>query len=232
MTGILYGIGVGTGDSDLITLKGYKILQSVDSIAYIKTPTSPSMSHTIASPHIPQGIQNIVLTMPMRTDTTHATAIYDTGADTILHAVQNNKRVAFLCEGDPMFYGSFMYIYERLHTHIPIEIVAGISSVCAGCSVAQIPFASRQDICSIIPATAPYDKILATLENADSIAILKIGRHLEKIKRALDTYHMLKTATCVLYATMDTQRIVPLQDLDTAPYFAIAFAHKKRKLYA
>ncbi len=232
MTSQLIGIGVGTGDADLITVKAYKLLQSASAdntvLAYIQPldnasmARGSSMARRIVTPHIADvHISEIILPMPMQTNTASASAVYDKGAEQILHAVQSGKTVLFLCEGDPLFYGSFMYIYDRLHRHITIHIIPGINSVASACSVAQIPFASRNDICTIIPATVDATVLTQHLQSANSIAIMKIGQHLPKVKTALRGANRLKNAICVQYATLPNQCIIPVSQVTKAPYFSI-----------
>ena len=234
--GQLIGIGVGTGDADLITLKAYKLLQSasVDCtvLAYMQPAGKPSMARRSVAPHVPVGgdMGEIVLTMPMQTDTATAAAVYNRGAEQILAVIGTGKTVLFLCEGDPMFYGSFMYIYDRLHRQVPTQIVAGITAVSAACSVAHIAFASRDDVCTIVPATLDMGVLAQHLQSADSIAIVKIGRHLHKVKTALKTTNRLDKAVCVAYATLPHQCILPLMEVRQAPYFSIIIS-TRHQLY-
>ena len=229
MTAQLIGMGVGPGDKDLISLTAYKILQNATVIAYIAPPEKPSLARSIVAEHLPSTLVcEIVLTVPMRTDTTTATAVYDKGATQILQAIQSGQSVIFLCEGDPMFYGSFIYIYKRLYKTVTTQIIPGINAISAGCSVAQIAFSSRSDICCILPATLPEKTLIQYIQTANSIAIIKIGRHLNKVKSALIATHTLDKAICVIEATMGSQQITPVQNINEVPYFSIIFITQNR----
>ena len=227
----LIGLSVGTGDSELITLKGYNALQTADVIAYIHTPNKPSMAREIIRPHIPKNTNELPIEMQMQTDTTGATNTYDNACEQIKPYLDNDKTVVFLCEGDALFYGSFMYIYDRLQDYTDTEIIPGITSVSASCSVAKLPLVSRNDILTILPATTDKDTLYNAINNADSIAIMKVSKHLEKVKSVINDLGLMDCSICVINATTTEQQITPLSKLTTAPYFCIILIRKNQKLY-
>ena len=221
----IIGISLGTGDPDLLTLKAYKALQSVDVIAYISSNGS-SFARTIADCHIKPSTIEVDINMPMETSTNTATIVYDTASQKIIEHINSGKSVGILCEGDALFYGSFMYLYDRLKNICPVEIIPGVTSLSAGASVAQLPLTSRNDVLTIIPAPNSEDIIRHHVQNSDSVAFMKIGRHFDKIKSILKQENLLENAVCVTKATCHDQEIHSMSDIDTAPYFSIIIVRK------
>jgi len=134
-----------------------------------------------------------------------------------------------LCEGDPFFYGSFLYLYARLVERCPVRVVPGVSSLMACADACGAPLAARNDTLTVIPAPLPEDALAARLAAGDAAAIIKVGRHLGKLRRVLDSLGMLDRARYVERATLDAQRILPLAEVsgDAAPYFSMVLVHSR-----
>ena len=226
----IIGISVGTGDPDLITLKAYKALQSVDVIVYVSNK-GHSFARSIVSPHMKTDVIEIDIDMPMKTDTSHATAAYDIGATKISDCIAQGKSVGILCEGDALFYGSFMYLYARLKNVCDISIIPGITSISAGASATATALTSRNDILTVVPATNDITIISKHLDTADTIIFMKIGRHFDKVKTAIDTAGLLSNSTCIIKASCEDEEIHPLSDIAAAPYFSIIIVRKNNILY-
>jgi precorrin-2/cobalt-factor-2 C20-methyltransferase len=150
-------------------------------------------------------------------------AIYDGAATTLAAELDSGHDVALLCQGDPLFYGSFINVFTRLAGRYRIEIVPGVSSVTACAAAAAIPLVSRDDTLSVIPATLDEDQIAARLAGSDSVAIVKLGRHVAKMRRVLERLGLLDAAVYVEHATLPTQHIAPFARVapEMAPYFSM-----------
>ena len=223
MTATVYGLGVGPGDPELLTLKALRILRAAPVIAYPAPETGDSFARTIVASHLPGGQQEIAIRMPLGDGQFPKAEIYSGAADAIVAQVAGGRDVAVLCEGDPFFYGSFLYLYERLVDRCPVQVVPGVSSLMACASVAGLPLARRTETLTVVPAPLPDDVLRTRLAGAEALAIIKVGRHLGRIRRLLTDCARLDGACLVERATLATQRIAALRDLgdDVAPYFSM-----------
>ena len=223
MSGTVYGLGVGPGDPELLTLKALRILRAAPVIAYPAPETGDSFARQIVAPHLPGGQQEIAIRMPLGDGQFPKAEIYEVAADKLLAQVAAGRDVAVLCEGDPFFYGSFLYLYERLVDRCPVQVVPGVSSLMACASVAGLPLARRNETLTVVPAPLPDDALRTRLAGAEALAIIKVGRHLGRIRRLLTDCARLDGACLVERATLATQRIAALRDLgdDVAPYFSM-----------
>jgi precorrin-2/cobalt-factor-2 C20-methyltransferase len=219
----IWGLGIGPGDPDLITLKALKILQKVDVIAYPTLNGGESLVRSIAEPHFITNQEEIKISIPMLIDRYPAQDIYDAAALKISLAVEAGKSVAILCEGDPFFYGSFMYLFVRLAEEHLVEVVPGVTSLAACSSALALPLAARNDVISVIPGPLDEEALEEQLRTTNVAAIIKVGRHLGKIKRILRKIGVIDNAHYIERATMGDQKIKRLSELedDNAPYFSM-----------
>ena len=223
MTGRLYGLGVGPGDPELITLKALRILQTVPVIAYPAPDDGDSLVRAIAAPHMPSGRVEIVIRTPMLPGRFPANEVYDHYAAEIGTHLTAGQDVAVLCEGDPFFYGSFMYLFERLAPRFPTEVVPGVSSLTAGAAAAGLPLASRNGTLTVVPAPLDEDELAERLAAAESAVVIKVGRHLDKVRRVLRGLNREASAVYIERATMAGGRVLPLAAVGNgpAPYFSL-----------
>ena len=228
MTGKLYGLGLGPGDPELITVKAHRILTSVPVLAWPAADTGPSFARSIVEQWISKDQIEIPMVMPMRVERNPAQEVYNTGARQIAHHLQAGRDVAVLCEGDPFFYGSFMYIFERLAGEFEIEIVPGVSSIMAGAAALQRPLSARNDVLTVIPGPIETDRMRAQIVAADAVAIMKVGRHFERIYSLISDMGLIDHAGYLERVSLPEQRILPLRNVrnDSAPYFAIILIYK------
>jgi len=228
MSGTLYGIGLGPGDPELMTLKAHRLISSAGVIAYPAPDTGASFARSIAADVIPAGVREIPIVVPMRVDRFPAKEIYDTAAGEIAEVLDSGADVVTLCEGDPFFYGSFMYLFERLSDRFPIEVVPGVTSLTACAAQLQRPLTSRNDVLTVIPGPLPDDDIRTRIESAQAVAIMKVGRHLKRLKALLAAMGLLEKAGYVERASLADQKVHRLVDLeaDTAPYFSMILIYK------
>ncbi len=223
MSGTLFGIGVGPGDPDLITLKALKILERTPVVAYPAPEHGESLARAIAAPHIPAGLKEIVIRTPMVPGRFPAHDVYDYYAALIETCLNAGQDVALLCEGDPFLYGSFMYVFSRLSKSYSVEVVPGVSSLLACAAAVGRPLVSRNQVLTVIPGPLDEEELESRIKGAPAVAIMKVGRHLEKICRILDRLNLLDSAYYVERATMADQRVMPLRQVnsDKAPYFSM-----------
>lgn len=226
MTGTLYGIGVGPGDSELLTLKAVRLIQSCPVLAWPAPLEGDGLARTIAAPHVPAGKTEIAIRLSFRPERDNADAAYDNAAATIAAHLEAGQDVAVLCEGDPLFFGSFIYLMTRLSGRFAVEVVPGIASPMAAAAAARHPLSTLEDCIAIIPATRDEAEIERLLALADSAVIMKIGRHLPKVRRVLDRLNLTERAVLVERATQARQRLLPVAELAEAPYFSLILVHK------
>lgn len=229
MTGTAYGLGVGPGDPELITLKALRLLQRCPVVAYPAPETGDSLARRIAAPHLDGHHREIAIRVPMEVARYPAQAVYDRAAAEIAAHLAAGRDVAILCQGDPFFYGSFMYLFGRLAEHHPVAVVPGVSSLTACAAVLQTPLTARDDILTVLPAPLPEAVLQARLETTDAAAIIKLGRHLPKVRAVLQRLGLAEQARYVERATLPEQAIRPLAAVadDEAPYFAMILVHRR-----
>ncbi len=227
MTGTLYGLGVGPGDPELITLKAHRLLQACPIVAYPAPDTGPSFARQIVSGYLRRDQIEYPIVVPMRVERFPAQKVYDTASVELEKHLVAGHDVAVLCEGDPFFYGSFMYLYERLAGRFPCEIVPGVSSMMAGAAALKRPLAARNDVLSVIPGPLPDEAIAPRLVQADAMAIIKIGRHFGRIKRLLADHDLISCAGYLERISLDQERILPLGEAEgKAPYFSMILVYR------
>ncbi len=227
-SGTLYGIGVGPGDPDLITLKAHKILQTAPVLAYPAPEVGDSLARQIAAPHLPEGRREIIIRMPLDPKRFPDRGAYDRGAAEIAAVLRGGEDVAVLCEGDPFFYGSFMYLFNRLTDEFPVQVVPGISSLMACAGASLTPLAARNEVLSILPAPMAKDELRERLLRTDAAAIIKLGRHAPKVFDVLRDLNLLDRAHYVAHASMPDQQVMALSEInpEEVPYFAMILVRK------
>lgn len=227
--GRLFGLGLGPGDPELVTLKALRLLRGAAVIAYPAPEGGNSFARSIVAECIAPAQREIAITFPMRPGPP-AAGIYDNAAATIAAELDRGDDVAFLCQGDPFFYGSFAPIFARLAPRYRIEIVPGVSSLVACAAAAAAPLVQRDETVTVIPATLPEAEIARRLAECDSAAIIKLGRHAEKLRRVLDRLGMLGEAIYVERASQARERVAHFAEIapDSVPYFAMALVRRGR----
>ena len=227
MTGKLYGVGLGPGAPDLLTLRAARLIAEAGVVAYPALVGGDSFARSIAAEHIAADAQEIVMEVPMTTAREPAQAAYDTGAAQIAEHLQAGRDVVCLCEGDPFFYGSFMYLFARLSDRFEVEIVPGVTSVTACSAVAQRPLVARNERLTVLPGPMDEAELTARIRDAESVAIMKVGRHLPKLRGVLDALGLVDHAVYVERASLPNQVVLPLADApETAPYFSMILITK------
>lgn len=234
MTGRLYGLGIGPGDPELITLKALRVLRAAAVVAYPAPETGDSLARRIAAPHLDGRQEEIAIRMPIHDAAFPKDDIYDGAAENLGRQLEAGRDVAVLCEGDPFFYGSFMYLFGRMAERYPVEVVPGVSSLTACAAALGAPLAARNDVLTVVPAPLDEAALRARLEGAEAAAIIKVGRHLPKVRRVLRALGVLEGARYIEHATMASQRVLPLASLpdDAAPYFSMILLHRRGEAWS
>lgn len=226
-TGVLYGVGVGPGDPDLVTLRAARLIQGAGVIAYPALAGAASFARSIVAEIIQSGVEEIVVDVPMSVDRAPAQAAYDLGAARISDVLETGRDVVCLCEGDPFFYGSFMYLHARLKGRFEVEVVPGVSSIMAGAARAGRPLAARNERVTVLPGPLDENELRMRIENAESVVVMKLGRHMAKVRGVIDALGLADQAIYVERATLGDEVICPLVDAPAvAPYFSMILLSK------
>lgn len=221
---------MGPGDPELLTIKAARRLESATVVAFFARHDRPGHARTIARPYLAPQVRDLRFTYPYTTELNPGDPLYmqamaqayDTAARMIAAEIQAGQNVALLCEGDPFFYGSAMYVYDRLRAHHPIEIIPGLPGMIGGWAQAGCPIVHGDDVLTVLPGTLPEDELITRLRTTDAAVIMKIGRNLPKLRSALTKAGLDQRAVYVERATMEQARILPLDQAPApAPYFSL-----------
>jgi precorrin-2/cobalt-factor-2 C20-methyltransferase len=229
--GTVFGVGVGPGDPDLMTVKAVRVLSQARVVAFFAKRGKAGNAHATAERHLHPEAERLPLHYPFTVELSPhdpeyiaaLRAFYDESAQAIATRLAAGLDVAILCEGDPMFYGSYMYLHDRLAERERCVVVPGITSF-SGCAAgAGMPLVSTDRSFAIIPGTLPEAALEAKLRASDAAAIIKLGRHFGKVRRVLERLQRLQHARYFEYGTTAHERSLPLADKldDRAPYFAL-----------
>jgi precorrin-2/cobalt-factor-2 C20-methyltransferase len=225
--GRLIGVGVGPGDPGLLTLKAAATISATRIIAYLSAEGSASLARTIVEAHLRPDHEERLLQAPMRAEPDIVAGFYDEAAGTIVRDLEAGRDVALLCLGDPLLYGSFVYILDRLRGRFPFEVVPGIMSFGAAASRLGRVLARRRDSFAILSSLLPEDRLEPLIAQSDAVAILKVGKRLPRLKAILAGLGRLEAAVLVTWVGWPNERIVPVADWpddEEAPYFALILA--------
>ncbi|MGH6813163.1 MAG: precorrin-2 C(20)-methyltransferase [Methylocella sp.] len=228
--GRLFGVGLGPGDPDLVTIKATKIIAAVPVAAYFAKKASRGQARAILDRWVTDTCLQLPLLYPLTTEThfcdpayvEELRAFYTTAEGAITRHLLAGRDVALVCEGDPLFYGSFMHLYVRMKDRFSVEIVPGVTGMSGCWSAAKAPMAWGDDVLSVLPGTLGRAALVRHLGAADAVVIIKIGANLAKIRAAIAEAGRLSTAIYVEHGTSETETIVPLavKTGDQAPYFS------------
>ena len=234
--GTLIGIGTGPGAPDLMTLRGLNALRAAPVLAYPAPERGESLTRTIVVPHLAGGEAKIeiAIRMPMVAARFPAQEVYDRAATEIGEHLEAGRDVAYLCEGDPFFYGSFSFLFQRMVDRYPVRVVPGVSSLTACAAVLGAPLATRDDVLAVLPATLDAPELSARLRQVEAAAIIKVGRHLAKVRAVIAALGLEEGARYVEHATMESERCLPLAEVGDrrAPYFSMVLVHRRRFAWA
>ena len=231
MTGRLYGIGLGPGDPELLTLKALRLIQASPVVSYFAKAGRRGNARTIVDQFMTGSAEEIPLYYPMTTEHAFDSPVYvsvlaefyENAVASLAAHLDAGRDVALLAEGDPLFYGSFMHLYIRMRAHYPVTLVPGVTGMTGCWSVAGEPMTWGDDTMSVLPGTLPHAGLVEKLRATDAAVIMKLGRNFAKVRAAVDEAGLLARAIYVERGTMADELVMPLAEkLDgKAPYFSL-----------
>jgi precorrin-2/cobalt-factor-2 C20-methyltransferase len=232
--GRLYGVGIGPGDPDLLTVKATRVIAASPVVAFFAKAGRRGNARAIVDGWLKDSHVELPLYYPMTVeshfdDPPYRDALarfYKESTIAVAAHLEAGRDVALLSEGDPLLYGSFMHLYVRLRERFAVTIVPGVSSICGAWGAAGAPMAWGDDALVVLPATLPFDELTRRLAAADAAVIMKLGRNFLRAKEALAAAGMAERAIYVERATMAGEVVTPLADKrdDSAPYFSLILA--------
>ena len=231
----IYGVGLGPGDPELMSVKAARLIAKAGVIAHFRKSGRPGNARTLVDGMLAPGVIEEVLEYPVTTeialeDPSYNDALrsfYDDCVRRLLSHVDEGRDVAVLCEGDPFFYGSFMHLHSRITGRAPVVVIPGISGM-SGCWTASgVPITFGDDVLTVIPATLDEASLCDRLKSIDALVVMKLGRNLPKVRRALQATGLADRAIYVERGTMADEKVLPLTDKidDEAPYFSMILVH-------
>lgn len=217
--GTLWGLGVGPGDPELITVKAFRLLQECPVIAYPKKMRgSKSYAHRIVDVYInPDEKEMLGLVFPMTKDPEILARDWVKAADAMYAQLSQGKDVAFVTEGDPMLFSTFIHvmrIFEEKYPDVPTKTVAGISSFNGSANRLNLPLADGDDRVAMIPAYDDYDAMREAIETHDAIVFIKVAKVLDLMLNVLDDLGLRDKAHVVTKVTSDEEIIWDINELD------------------
>jgi precorrin-2/cobalt-factor-2 C20-methyltransferase len=229
--GKLIGVGTGPGDPELLTVKAVKAIETADVLAWFAKKGRRGNGRGIVDGLVPDATLQLPLYYPVtteihRTDTDYTdqlTGFYEESALAVAAHLAAGRTVAVLSEGDPLFYGSYMHLHVRLAHRFPTEVIPGVTAMSGCWSQAGIPIVQGDDVLSVLPGTMDEDQLVRRLKDTEAAVIMKVGRNLPKIRRALAEAGRINQAFYVERGTMANTSMTPLAEKgdDEAPYFSI-----------
>lgn len=229
---LLFGVGLGPGDPDYMTVRARDLILSADRLAHFcKQGRRGNARATADAITAPDAAREIELAFPVTTEAEVGeaaydgpiAAFYDAAAERLAAEMSAGRSVAVLCDGDPFFYGSFMHLWRRLASRFPTEVVPGVSGMTGAWTKAGAPITWGDDVLTVLPGTLPEGDLIRRLVDTDAAVIMKLGRNLPKVRRALKAAGLIHRAIYVERATMAGQIVLALGDKpdDEAPYFSM-----------
>jgi precorrin-2/cobalt-factor-2 C20-methyltransferase len=240
MTGTLFTLGMGPGDPELITVKAARILAAAPVVAFFAKAGQRGHARSIADSHIAATAEELRFDYPITTEMSHRdgryvdamAGCYAAATETIAARLERGENVALLCEGDPFFYGSSMYLFDRLRDRFPMEIVPGVLGMSGCWAEARLPMTYGDDVLAVLPGTMAEADLHRHLAGVDAAVIMKLGRNLPKVRAVLTALGRAERAVYCERGTMVGSRILPLAEIadDGAPYFSMILVPGRQRV--
>ncbi len=235
MTGKIICVGLGPGDPDLISVRADRLIRGARDVAFFRKAGRQGQARRIVEGMLAPGTAEHAMEYPVTTELpfdspayiAQLSAFYDDWTARLRAMAEAGREVIVLCEGDPFFYGSFMHLYVRLRDLVPVEVVPGIPGMVGCWNAVGQPITWGDDVLTVLMGTLPEADLIRHMRGAEALVIMKTGRNLPRVRRALATAGRLDQAWLVERGTMPGQRMVPLAEVgdDDCPYFAIVLVH-------
>jgi precorrin-2/cobalt-factor-2 C20-methyltransferase len=229
--GTLYGIGVGPGDLRYLTLRAAGLVRNVDVVAFFAKRGLQGNARGIVEPLIESGRIELRLEYPVTDeippeDPSYQNQIgqfYEESGAALSELLRQGKSIGLLAEGDPFFYGSFMHMWRRLEADFPVEVVPGVTGMSGCWTRANAPITWGNDILSVLPGTLGEEQLTRRLAETDAAVIMKVGKNLAKVRRAVEAAGLLARAIYIERGTMQGEQIMPLSECPDGkgPYFSM-----------
>ena len=233
--GTIFGLGLGPGEPDLMSVRADRLLRQARHIAYFRKVGKPGQARQIVAGLLAEDVVEFPMEYPVTTeipleDPAYNDALGPFYADCARHLRALSDQgcdVVVLCEGDPFFYGSFMHLYTRLRDTNPVQVVPAITGMSGAWTATGQPITWGDDVLTVLMGTLPEAELARHMAGTDALVVMKIGRNIDKVRRALETAGRMDRAWLVEYATMPGQKVMRLAEAEgrVTPYFSIVLVH-------
>ena len=233
--GTIYGLGLGPGDPDLMSVRADRLLRGARHVAYFRKAGRTGQARKIVNGMIPGNAVELPMEYPVTTEipvsdpryNAALSAFYTDCTAQLKALAARGEDVVVLCEGDPFFYGSFMHLYERLRLDTPVEVVPAITGMSGAWTATGSPITWGDDVLTVLMGTLPEEVLASRMAQTDALVVMKIGRNFDKVKRALRAAGLYDRAWLVEYAQMPDQSVTRLAEAGdrVTPYFSIILVH-------
>lgn len=233
--GTIYGVGLGPGDPDLMSVKADRLLRNARHVAYFRKAGRKGQARRIVNGMLPGAATEFAMEYPVTTEIPVTdpryneilARFYTECTEHLKSLSASGQDVVVLCEGDPFFYGSFMHLYDRLLGQTPLQVVPAITGMSGAWTATGTPVTWGDDVLTVLMGTLPEDQLTRRMASTDALVVMKIGRHFDKVRRALRTAGLYDRAWLVEHAAMPDQAVTRLADAGdkVTPYFSIIIVH-------
>ena len=232
--GTVHGVGLGPGAPDLLSVRADRLVRGARHVAYFRKAGRPGQARRIAEGMLRDDVVEIAMEYPVTTEiplsdpryNEQLSAFYTQSTERVAALARGGDDVVVLCEGDPLFYGSFMHLHSRLTGVVPVEVVPGITGMAGAWNATGVPITWGDDVLTVAMATLPEDELVRRIRDTDALVVMKIGRNLPKLRRAVAAAGREQAAWLVEHAAMPGQRVTRLAEAENVtPYFSILLIH-------
>ena len=225
-SGTLYGIGVGPGDPELLTLKALHRIMRCPLLAYPCNPQGVSQARGVIAGHLQHRPEELPIRLAFDGDRNAASQVYDQAAETLSSTLRGGRDVALLCEGDPLLFGSFIYLLERLGDRFPVEVIPGIPALMAGAAAIRLPLTLGDQALALLPGNSRDEDILTALRHFATVVFYKPGRQRQRLLQLITKAGRSQQWMQVSNASRPEQQISRASDGDAdsdvaGPYFSV-----------
>lgn len=234
-TGKIYGLGLGPGDPDLMSVKTHRLLTNARHVAFFRKKGRTGQARKMVDGLIPEGAIEFPMEYPVTTEIPVTDPRYNEllsafYAEVSVHLrslAEAGEDVVVLCEGDPFFYGSFMHLYTRLESLVDVEVVPAITGMSGAWTATGAPITWGDDVLTVLMGTLEEKDLVRHMDDTDALVVMKIGRNFDKVVRALKVAGKFDDAWIVQFATMPNQTVTKLSEMTdkVTPYFSIIVVH-------